>query len=256
MINPLKVSCSFKNGGYAQINPCVTGVYNYPFTMPGLSRIISPNEWVVEYHNAYAGKILFLKPGAESSCKREKHMVHLYAPGCTFMEDTRESKLPRQEAHMHFRGGESCGLHRLTGDNQRYCRFLDREGLADEILEKCALLCCQRGEHAFWEVQSLLVRCISLLLNCSKKTSGDIYEISNYDSPVNPLVKEAELYMRQNISSKMTNFDIADYLNLSESTFNHRFKQKTGVSPRAKIFEIKIDVAKGLLFKGKRLNVI
>ncbi len=62
--------------------------------------------------------------------------------------------------------------------------------------------------------------------------------------------------MRENISRDLKNPEIASYLSLSSSNFNHKFKQKTAVSPRTRMLEIIIKIAKGLSSKGKKLKEI
>ncbi len=241
---------------FTNINPHLNSLYSYSVVRGGISNRIHVREWVIEYHYGYAGEIYFSLSGAKKTCGREKHMVHLYAPGCVFIEDTRKSELPRRETHLHFRGGETCGLNNIVNEKLKYCRFLDREKLIGTILEKCISLCDKDAKRAFMEIQSLMFNCISLMLNFSKKLADDTYEISSRPLTDNLFIKEAEIYMRQNISSGITNADIAKHLQTSESTFTHKFKQITNVSPGKTMTKIKIDLAKGLIFKGKKLKEI
>ncbi len=256
MKNLTNVTHRFKNRAIPKLNLSAIEIYSFPFTTPGVSGIFSPPEWAVEYHYEYAGKIKLLNPGEKTSINREKHMVHLYAPGCLFKEDTRESVLPRQETYMRFKGGELCGLLKFTGENRKFCRFLDREKKIGDILEKAALLCSMQGEEAFWEIQSLLINCISVLLKASGKITENTREIPDENSPEDLFIENVESYIRQNISKTIKNSELAGYMNLSESTFNHRFKEQAGASPKSRVLEIKIATAKSLLLKGKRLQEI
>ncbi len=188
--------------------------------------------------------------------KRDEHMVHLYAPGCLFREDTRKSVLPRQETYMRFKGGELCGLQKFTGENRRFCRFQDREKKIGNLLEKAALLCSEQGEKAFWEIQSLLIRCISVFLKASSGLAENTFKITSDEPERYSFVENIESYIRQNIHRVIMNSELARHINMSESAFNHRFKQATNISPRQRILEIKIATAKNLLLKGKHLREI
>jgi AraC-like DNA-binding protein len=256
MNGPINVTHRFKNKAIPELTLSVIEIYSFPFNTPGVSQMFFPPEWAFEYHYAYAGKINFLNPGEKFTMEREEGMVHLYAPGCLFTEDTRESALPRQETYMRFKGGELCGLQKFTGGNRRFCRFLDRDKKIGSLLEKAAILCSEQGEGAFWEEQSLLLRCVSIMLKSTCMVSEHTFEISDEDSPEGSFVENAESYIRQNIHRTIKNSELAQHINMSESAFNHRFKEKTGSSPKQRILEIKIETAKSLLLKGKRLQEV
>ncbi len=253
---PISVTNRFRNKAIPHLNLSVIEIYSFPFNRPGISTVFSPPEWAFEYHYGYAGKIKFLNPGSKCSLERESHMVHLYAPGCLFQEDTRKSIIPRQETYIRFKGGELCGLEKLTGKNRRFCRFIDRDHKIGAILEQATQLCFTQGEKSFWEIQSLLINCISVFLQETRKISEHTYEMSSEPSTKDLFLANVERYIRQNISRNICNAELADYLNLSESTFNHRFKKLAGTSPKNRVLEIKIDTAKTLLLRGKRLQEI
>jgi AraC-like DNA-binding protein len=42
-------------------------------------------------------------------------------------------------------------------------------------------------------------------------------------------------------------------MKVSESSLNHRFKEETGISPIARLIEIRLEFAKSLLLKGEKL---
>ncbi len=253
--SPINVTHRFRDNLIRGLNLSVVEFYSFPFNTPGVSRIIEPPEWAFEYHYGYAGKMNFLNPGNKFSMKREERMVHLYAPGCLFKEDTRKSVIPRQETYMRFKGGELCGLQKFSGSS-RFCRYFDREGIIGDMLEEAALLCSAQGEGAFWEIQSLLLKCISVFLKASSKASKNTFEITSSEPQEHSFVENVESCIRKNIHRTVVNSELARHMNLSESAFNHLFKQKTGISPRSRVIEIKIDTAKSLLLKGKRLKEI
>lgn len=253
---PINVTHRFKNSSIPELNLSIIEIYSFPFNTPGVSQVISPPGWVFEYHHDYAGRMNFLNQGEKLTVEREKRMVHLYAPGCLFTEDTRKSALPRQEAYMSFKGGELCGLQKYTGGKRRFCRFLDRVGIIGSLMEKAALLCSKQGEGAFWEEQSILLNCVAVILKASREISEYTFEIPGEDSPESSFVENVENYIRRNISRTIRNSDMAGHLALSQSTFSHRFKECSGSSPKRRVLELKTETAKSLLLKGKRLKEI
>ncbi len=256
MKNAITVSETFKNETVTNLDFSVMGVYSFAFKSLGLGKLISTFCWAIEYHDEYAGKVHFLSPPHKKTIDREKHVVLLYAPGLLFKEDTSKSKTPLQETHISFKGGELCGLLRFMDSERKYCLFLDREDNLGHIMEKAAFLCSRHGPSSFWEVQALFCRLVSVLINYSIKISENTYEIIIDDKPGISFIEDVETYIRQNISQTIKNSELAGYMNLSESAFNHKFKEKTGVSPKARVIEIKMDAVKGLLLKGKHLKEI
>lgn len=250
------LNCNFEESRDSRINPCVEKICSYPFVTGGVSHVITIPKWSIEYHYGYAGKIHFINPGAKQSIRRKKGMVHLYAPGCRFIEDTRNSEFPRQEIYMEFRGGEACGLERFTGETEKHCQFMDSENLIGNTISECFALSLNDGMRAFWEIQVLLAKCISLLRNRSRKKSEGLYEISSANPAADRFVLEVESRLRENIFSNVKNSELAAMLNLGESSFISKFKQKTGITPKARIMTMRIDIAKELLLKGRRLKEI
>ncbi len=256
MQSSLTISHTFRNEFVPLLNFAVLGMYSFPFKSPGLGGLITCHEWALGCHEEYSGTVHFLNPGAKKTIRRKKNTVHLYSPGLLFREDTRGGTLPRQETYMNFRGGELCGLLKFTGEKYRYCCFLDIENKIGGVMKEAALICSRRGGNSFWEVQALLARCISIMLNDSKKIADNSYEIIGANESEDLFIENVEKYIRHNISQTIKNSELAAYMNLSESTFNHRFKKQTGLSPKARVLEIKIDTVKGLLLKGRRMKEI
>ncbi len=222
-----------------------------------LCKINYTRRWMFECYSEFAGDIYFLNPGANRKGRREKNSIHLYGPGCRFREDTRKAELPLRETFINFTGGEICGLDNLTDSKSKYCRFLDPRGTVMELMLEAAQACAQHGDQAFWDVQSFLMRCIGNFLNFSIKLSPDTYEIKSMGiSPGEKLIRESEEFMRRNITSSIKNSDIAEFMKMSESSFNHGFKKASGITPNARLLEIKIDTAKNLLLKGLKIKII
>lgn len=222
-----------------------------------LGKTVTVKSWWLECYSAFAGDIYFLTPRAKKRGTREKNSIHLYAPGCKLREDTRNADLPLRETFIHFRKGEIFGLTEFTGYKSKFCRFLDPGEKVISMMLEAAEVSALKGDAAFWLVQSIMIKCVYYMLNSSVKISEDTYEIR--DKPTSPeekLVIKAENFMRKNISSNITNSDIAEFLNMSESSFCHKFKTAAGISPNARFAEMRIDAAKNLLLKGSRLKNI
>ncbi len=220
-------------------------------------KIINVRNWMLECYSGFAGNIHFLTPREKKKGTREKNSIHLYAPGCRFREDTRNASLPLRETFMHFNNGAICGLDGLTGKKSKFCRFFDPEEKVIKLMLEAAEVCAIRGDGAFWQVQSIFMRCVDYLLSSTLKTEDDTYEIREKEiSPEEELVIKAEDFMRKNISSNIKNPDIAKFLNMSESSFAHRFREAAGVSPNARLLEMRVDAAKNLLMKGIQLKNI
>ncbi len=222
-----------------------------------LGKMVSSRSWMLECYSEFAGDIYFLTPGAKKKGTREKNSVHLYAPGCRFREDTRNADLPLRESFIHFTDGEIAGLDKLTGQKSKFCSFFDPEEKVMKLILEAAEACAMRGDAAFWRVQSIFISCVDYLLNSKVKISEDAYEIREKEiSPEEKLVMKAEDFMRKHISENIKNPDIAEFLNMSESSFSHKFKKTAGMPPNARLLEMRIDAAKNLLLKGARLKNI
>ncbi len=173
------------------------------------------------------------------------------------VQDTRNVNLPLRESFVHFTGGGIGGLAEKTGEKSKYCRFFDPEKKVISLMLDAAGLRALKGDKAFWEVQSILMRCIDYFMNHSYGISEDTYEIREEPaSPEEEFVRKAEEFMRRNIASSIKNSDIARFMNTSESSFSHKFRKASGAPPKARLLEMRIDAAKSLLLKGARLTNI
>jgi AraC-like DNA-binding protein len=93
------------------------------------------------------------------------------------------------------------------------------------------------------------------LLTSAHKTSDEEWDIANSGDKI-LFADEVEIYLRKNIAKNIKNSDIARYMKVSESSLNHRFKNDTGISPIARLIEIRMEFAKSLLLKGEKLTTI
>jgi AraC-like DNA-binding protein len=63
-------------------------------------------------------------------------------------------------------------------------------------------------------------------------------------------------YLREHSAERLTLAGIARHLHVSPSTLSHRYRQEAGRSPMKRLIEIRIGMAKGLLFRGYPLKTI
>ena len=249
----ISIASVFSKEQTSRVFPAVKSVHVYPFRQGDVGNFINHNSWALEYHSKDAGFIeLKNKPG--NWLRRRANSVHIYAPGCCYREDTREADLPLEENYFIFTSGEICGLERLIAP-ELSCAFIrDAESKIGRLMRKAGELCEVNGERAFWKVQSIFMEIIQLLMFACKISEGE-WDIADDSDEVN-FADEVEAYLRRNISNTIKTSDIAHYMKVSESSLNHRFKNDTGISPIARLIEMRMDFAKSLLLKGEKLTTI
>ena len=249
----INIASVFSEEQTSRIFPAVKSVHVYPFRQGGIGNFINHNFWALEYHSKDAG-FIELKNEPGNWLRRRANSVHIYAPGSCYREDTQKADLPLEENYFIFTGGENCGLEHLINP-ELSCAFIrDAESKIGSLMRKAGELCEVNGERAFWKVQAIFMEIIQLLM-FARKVSEDEWEIVADSNELN-FADEVEAYLRRNISNAIKTSDIARYMKVSESSLNHRFKSDTGISPIARLIEIRMDFAKGLLLKGEKLTTI
>lgn len=239
-----------------RLGTCALGVYRQAMETRAVSPWRKVSQWMLEYCSADAGEILLPAEGRALRRPRLANTVHLYGPGCIFREDTRQAETPFRETALLFDGGEACGLGEILDPRFRLCLLTDRDRRVTGLLEEAADLCLLKGENGFWLVQSILFRVLDALLNFSRETAPLARLVVSRESPEDSFVQEAEAFMRRNIQARIRNRDIAAALNMSESSFNHRFREITGITPNARLNGLRVDMARGYLLKGARLREV
>jgi len=252
-LNAAALTSVFSEKQIFRVSPAVKSVHIYPLKQGSVGNFIRHSHWALEYHSKDAGFIeLKNKPG--NWLKRRANSVHIYAPGCCYREDTQKADLPLEENYFIFTGGENCGLEHLINP-ELSCAFLrDTEGKVGTLMRTAGDLCETNGERAFWKVQAVFMEIIQLLTSAHRTSEGE-WDIADDSDEVN-FADEVEAYLRRNISNTIKTSDIARYMKVSESSLNHRFKHDTGISPIARLIEIRMDFAKSLLLKGEKLTTI
>lgn len=257
MSNHPDISLSFRGVESAGRLPlAVTRLYRQRLATARVGRPATIGSWMMESCSAPAGEITFLGPGLRSRYPREAGTVNVYAPGCILREDTRRAAIPFRETCLQFSGGEICGLDRLFRPGSRHCLVSDPHRALGALMDEAVECCLARGENAFWRVQSLFCRCVDLLTAYAVRLAADTWEIRPEISPADQFLQAAEAFMRRNIAARIRNADIAAAIGISESGFSHRFRRLAGVSPGARLLDIRVEAARNLLLKGEKLKAI
>lgn len=253
MDRQIKVSFRFSDEWQGKVSPLLSTVCCFPLSARRTAHCGRIPTWALEYHSRNAGRVYF---GSLSGrhILREPETIHLYAPGCDYWEDSHEANLPVQETYWIFAGGEMAGLGRFVENPERFARFLDPENLIGRLMRESAQFCCDRGQGAFWMAQSLFAKAV-FLLSESRRTETSDYLVSS-SMPPQSFSFQVEQHLRMNIAEPMRLADIARHMKTSPSSLSHTFKDEAGISPMARLIELRIEHAKSLLLKGEKLKVI
>jgi len=249
----IHISLSFSKKQTAQLSPAITSVHVYPLKMGSAGHFSNRNSWVMEYHSKDAG-FIELQNDRGNWRKRQANSVHIYAPGCYYRENTRKADFPLEENYFLFTGGMKCGFEHLIDPDLLFAVLKDPEDKVGALMRKTGGLCEVSGERAFWNVQALFMKIIHLIMSARKTGQGN-WDIDSSNNEIS-FADQIEIYLRKNIAKSVKTSDIARYMKVSESSLNHKFKNDTGVSPIARLIEIRMDFVKSLLVKGEKLTTI
>ncbi len=210
-----------------------------------------PN-WVLDY-NFTKSDLYRVKNPTGPWKLREQNIAHLYAPGTLYWEKDSGKKVNVHCAWIIFDGGEQLGLDHITGQ-KGLARFIDYENILGQLLLKSASLGQEKGEAAFWAVQSVFYQIVEILKTAQFKSDQE-YVISSSESEPD-FVLQVQNYLKNNLPQKVTVKEIAAHFQMSESSLAHTYKNLTGQSPIATLIAMRINLAKNLLQRGYRLKTI
>lgn len=111
--------------------------------------------------------------------------------------------------------------------------------------------------------EELMARVANLLHNYHERMqyASKAGKSSDPEKPVmarvdNEWLKEVEIFISKNLADKQFNLEwVALQLNLSVRQFNRRLQQLTGMTPRAYLQEIRLELARTMLFEGQFATV-
>ena len=213
--------------------------------------------WVLDYAK---GRVGWSRTGSARAPwrPREPHIAHLYPPLTPYWEDsTRDADAVLRETYILFYGGENAGLTRFIRSRFRYARFHDRGGVLLELLERIARIGHTRGEAGFWEAQALFCRAVDLLQRAEHTADENYLLPLSAEAPApSSLAAEVEDYLRRNLAQRIRLSALAKQFHLSVSSLAHRYRLEAGEAPMAKLIKLRVNMAKGLLLTGQRLDLV
>jgi len=189
---------------------------------------------------------------------RSINSLHVYTPNTVFWEDmTSFGDANFRSTYVLFRGGEYTPLAQRASGTPGHFSVYDPDRVGIQILEQMAQMAQQRGQEGLAEIQAGLWRLINEL--CSAKLISPLhYVIGKEDShfKYSEFVGRVHDYFRQHLHERLVLEDVALALDVSLSTLSHSYRQDTGESPMVSLNKMRIEVAKVMLLKGHRLQVI
>lgn len=223
---------------------------------PGLSGRIRHPCWVLDYCFAPAGLSRVGGP-ARPWNERPARVGHLYAPGCTYWEDTRAVGCRIHGTYVTFLGGEATGLGALTADHRGYARILDPDGKLGCRLQQIAEVGQARGEAGFWTAHAVFYELIDLLL-LAERTGEKSWRLGSAPSASveTTLAAAVRTYLAEHLTEPVALAEIAAHLGVSVSTLSHRYREDTGETPMATRTRLVLNAAKSLLLKGAALKQV
>lgn len=251
MTAQLNLSFGFPEDLHAGVNPSLTSVCCFPLSVRRAGHCSLRHHWALEYHSKDAGELFF---GNGTRLRRAPGSIHLYAPGSNYGEDTTEADLPLEETYWLFACGPFRGLERFVANPERFARFQDPENLVGSLILESAALCGNHGHGAYYLAQSLFMKALHRL-HAAVSQGGFEYAVSSTQASVS-FSAQVEQVLRRTFTERVTLADVARHMKTSPSRLSHVFKAETGVSPMARLIEIRIEHAKSLLLKGEKLRTI
>lgn len=228
-------------------------------------RIVHPL-WVLDYARSDCGRVRVGSPRA-AWIPRGAGIVHLYPPGTPYWEDASRLRGTIREAYAIFAGGEEAGLGRLLRPTrpgrptpgQRFVRMADPSGRLDAPLREMATAGQTMGEAGFWRAQVALATVLDLFLTAAVAQDDGAFVlplVGAVSGPQRGIVQDAQEYFRAHLAERITLADVAGHLRMSPSAFSHRYAEESGQSPMAALAGLRIEMAKGLLLRGLKMEVI
>jgi AraC-like DNA-binding protein len=214
--------------------------------------------WVLDYARSPCGRVRVGSLRADWRV-REPRTAHLYSPGTPYWEDTTGVRGPIREAWVIFDGGDEAGLRRLLDRGRRWTPLADPAGLLDEPLRDMAFEGQAAGEAAFWQGQAALATIIEMLGRATRQRDGTLLVAAPVDPPHDPakdMVRQADGYFQAHLADKVTLADVAGHLGVSSSALSHRYSELTGRSPMAALAAMRIELARSLLLRGLKMEVV
>jgi AraC-like DNA-binding protein len=207
--------------------------------------------WVLDYNfDPMQGVQVGAGRGSGQWLPREAPTAHLYAPQTAYLEVPSSPPRAMRSAYMLFEHGEAAALEELL-DPQGAAQFLDPGGQIGRLLEEAAQA-GRCGDAGRYRAHSHLLAIVDLLHRASRTAPGRY--VVEVDARPQTFVDRVEEVLAQRIRQRVRLRDVARAMSVSESSLSHRYRQDAGRSPMARLLEMRVNLAQGLLLRGVPLK--
>jgi AraC-like DNA-binding protein len=239
------------------IVPCVLSASYCRQPARGPARRIVHEFWVLDYARSDCGRV---RVGSVRSrwLRRKWRTAHLYPPGTPYWEDSSRIGGPTHEAWVIFDGGDQAGLRALIRAGEAFACISDPAGRLDALMYAIARAGHDLGEAGFWRAQASLAEVFDLLRGVVRREDGPAL-LPAADPPAGSptrLVRAVQDYFRAHLDGPIRLADLARHLSMSPSALSHRYAREAGQPPMSALTELRIEVARGLLLRGLKLDAV
>ncbi len=225
--------------------------YEYP-----RNQVVSNKDWTLAYTFSYAGQYS-INTLDSKKYERYANMARLYPPHTKYFFHEKNEHYPINGVWISFSIKNDTIFDKYVKNNTLHARFIDPTGILGQELIKISEIGYVRENKVFFEAQSKLFKVMDLLLNSSKIHDNE-YRIEKKIETIleSDLIGNVNMYMKNNISKKITLRGLATHFNISTSALSHRYKKETGVSPISTLQKNRIDLAKIYLLQKEKMKII
>lgn len=207
--------------------------------------------WVLDCHVRNAGEYSL---DGRSWKKRASNTVHLYAPGTIYWERSHPRDVPFEETYFIFQSGTPGILEQRVAPGNGFARFFDPLERVAESVD--FFLGNARPTPSAWAAQGLLLRVLELLIS-ARHMGGFHYTILPASVPPDEsLSGRVDAYLCEHFHERISLDRLAADIGVSRSTLSHRYRRETGITPAARLSEIRLDAARAMILKGERLKIV
>lgn len=238
--------------------PRIVSAYYYDRPSWGPTGRILHDLWVLDYARTDCG---LARVGSPRSpwLPRKARTAHLYPPGTPYWEDATAVRGLAGEAYVILSGGEEAGLGKLIVRPWRFARIADPAGRLDAPFHAAAEAGHKAGEAGFWRAQAAVAELIGLVMSAEREEEGT-FVLPPAEAPgqgrLTSLVRATEEYFRAHMAERVTLATVARHLGMSSSALSHRYAAEAGGPPMASLAALRIEMAKGLLLRGLKMETI
>ncbi|MCF7855275.1 MAG: AraC family transcriptional regulator, partial [Candidatus Pacebacteria bacterium] len=189
---------------------------------------------------------------------RKKNTFHLYAPGRSYWERCSREGLPIYDTYFVFRIKDSSALDNLVHPASGFARLTDARDMVFPRIREFFNHPSTEDGNLFWRAQGTLLVTLDRLLT-ARYVSGFDHEIVPPDTPSKDrmsLAERVDTVLRENWHRRIDLDTLADEVGVSRSSLTHRYRLETGTTPIARHLEFRLEIARSMILKGERLQVV